>query len=200
MAKRPKTKTPIITPDAERFMAFEGLVQWTQAVVTQSARVSEADARLSSSCALSPSTPQRRLEATKQRHQAVHAFHTECHFFAIAAHKLLEYRDWVRTFGLCASVDFGAVDHFSEQDIRDLRNMREHVVDYFTGGGNAQARWIVETPEYRADASTRNATRIGGRLDWVAFGAAAERLLPQLLAEPIPWPSPPAPVAPPLTA
>jgi ATP-dependent DNA ligase len=29
---------------------------------------------------------------------------------------------------------------------------------------------------------------IGGRLGWVAFGAAAQRLLPQLLAEPILWP------------
>ncbi len=187
MAKQ-KAKTPIMTPDEERFMALEGLVQWTQAVVTQSARVSEADAHLSSSCRLSPNTPQQRLRAQQQRRQAAHAFHTECHFFAIAAYKLLEYRKWVPTFGLCASVDFGEVDQFSEQDIRDLRNMREHVVEYFTGGGNARARWVVETPEYRADASTRNGTLIGGRLDWIAFGAAAERLLPRLLAEPIPYP------------
>jgi hypothetical protein len=188
MAKRPKTKTPIMLPDQERFMAFEGLLQWTQAVVTQSARVSRADARQSSSCALSPSTPQRRLEATKQRHQAILAFHTECHFFAIAAYKLLEYRDWVRTFGLCASVDFGEIDQFSEQNIRDLRNMREHVVDYFRGIGREPDRWLVETPEYRGDASGRTGTMIGSRLDWVAFGAAAERLLPQLLAEPVPYP------------
>jgi hypothetical protein len=130
MAKRPKTKTPIMPPDQERFMAFEGLIQWTQAVVTQSARVSEADAHLSSSHALNPSTPQRRLRAQQQRRQAIHAFHSECHFFAIAAYKVLEYRDWVLTFGFCASVDFGEVNQFSEQDIRDLRNMREHVVDY----------------------------------------------------------------------
>jgi hypothetical protein len=188
MAKRPKTKTPIMAPDDERFMAFEGLVQWTQAVVTQSARVSEADARLSSSCALSPSTPHGRLRAQQQRRQAIHAVHSECHFLAIAAYKVLEYRNWVLTFGLCASVDFGEVNQFSEQDIRDLRNMREHVVDYFRGIGHEPDRWLVETPEYRADASARVGTMIGGRLDWVAFGAAAERLLPQLLAEPIPYP------------
>ncbi len=164
-------------------MAFEGLVQWTQAVITQSARVSEADAHQSSSCRLSPSTPQQRLRAQQQRRQAVLAFHSECHFFVIAAHKLLEYRDWVRTFGLCASVDFGEVDQFSEEDIRDLRNMREHVIEYFTGGGNAKAQWA------RVDASTRNGPMIGGRLDWVAFGAAAERLLPRLLAEPTPYPA-----------
>ena len=31
---------------------------------------------------------------------------------------------------------------------------------------------------------------IGGRLDWIAFGACAERLLPQLLAQPIPYSTP----------
>jgi hypothetical protein len=188
MAKRPKTKTPIMSPDEERFMAFEGLVQWTQAVITQSARVSEADARQVSSCRLSPSTQQQRIEAMKQRRQAVHAFHSECHFFAIAAYKLLEYRDWIQTFGLCVSVDFGEVAQFSAGDIKDLRDMREHVVDYFRGVGREPDRWTVRTRDYQADASSRNGTMLGGRLDWVAFGAAAERLLPQLLAEPIPYP------------
>src|SRR5947208_2219248 len=42
MAKKTKAKTPIMTPDQERFMAVEGLTQWTQAVVTQSARISTA--------------------------------------------------------------------------------------------------------------------------------------------------------------
>jgi hypothetical protein len=92
------------------------------------------------------------------------------------------------SFELCASVDFGEIDQFSKQDIRDLRNMREHVVDYFKGEGNSPARWFFETPHYKADASSVIGTMIGGRLDWVKFGSAAERLLPKLLAEPIPFP------------
>jgi hypothetical protein len=160
MAKATKTPIPIMTPDEERFMAFEGLIQWTQAVVTQSARVSAARERQS---ALGmTSTP-------VQRRQAIHAFHAECHFFAVAAHKLLEFRDWVLTFGLCASVDFAEIDSFSAQDIRDLRNMWEHVVDYFRGAGNSHNRWIVETPEYKADASSVIGTIIGGRLDWIGL-------------------------------
>jgi len=132
---------------------------------------------------------QEALHAFQTRsHQAVLAFHSECHFFAIAAHKLLEFREWVLTFGLCASVDFSEVDRFSEQDIRDLRDMREHVVDCFTGKGWVPDRWAVETPDFRADAPSVVETVIGGRLDWIAFGAAAERLLPQLLAEPVPYP------------
>ena len=179
MAKATKTPIPIMTPDQEKFMAFEGLVQWTRAVVTQSARVSAARDHLS---ALGmPWIP-------AQFHQAIHAFHAECHFFAVAANKLLEFRDWVLPFGLCASVDFAEIDSFSAQDIRDLRNMREHVIDYFRGAGNAHKRWTVETPEYKGDASSVVETMIGGRLDWIAFGKAAERLLPQLLGEPIPYP------------
>jgi hypothetical protein len=78
------------------------------------------------------------------------------------------------------------INRFSAH-IRDLRNMREHIVDYFTGAGNARNRWVVETPEYKADASSVVGTMIGGRLDWIALGGAAERLLPQLLAERIPY-------------
>ena len=67
--------------------------------------------------------------------------------------------------------------------------MREHVVDYFTGVGRVPARWVFEFPDgSKTDASAVGGTMIGGRLDWIKF-AAAERLLPALLAEPIPYPS-----------
>jgi hypothetical protein len=90
-------------------------------------------------------------------------------------------------FGLCATVDFSEIDGFSEQDITDLRNMREHMVEYFQGHGLASKRWFVETPNFKADASSVIGTMIGGRLDWITFAAAAERLLPKLLVEPIPY-------------
>ena len=81
---------------------------------------------------------------------------------------------------------FSEIDKFDTQDTRDLRNMREHVVDYFQGRGNNQDRWWVETPEFKADASTMVGNIIGGRLDYKAFAEAARRLLPQLLKEPVP--------------
>jgi hypothetical protein len=99
---------------------------------------------------------------------------------------MIEYRDWAASFGLFAMVDFSEIDKFSKGDIRDLRNMREHIVEYFRGEGRAPDRWTVETPEYKADASSVNGTMLGGRLDWAAFADAASRLLPALLAEPIP--------------
>jgi hypothetical protein len=66
--------------------------------------------------------------------------------------------------------------------------MREHLVEYFRGQGHSAERWLVETPEFKADASSVVGAMIGGRLDWIKFAAAAERLLPKLLAEPIPYP------------
>jgi hypothetical protein len=173
-----RTKKPIMTPEQEQFMASEGLLQWTHGVITQSQRVSEARER------------QRADISTgnlAMRQQAILNFHSQCHFFVIAAYKLIEYRKWASTFGLCATVDFSEIDGFAEQDIRDLRNMREHVGEYFQGHGLASQRWFAETPHFKADASSVVGTMIGGRLDWIKFAAAAERLLPKLLAEPIPY-------------
>jgi MOSC domain-containing protein YiiM len=52
-------------------------------------------------------------------------------------------------------------------------------------------RWEFTAPDGRkADASAVDGTMIGGRLDWIKFCAAAERLLSKLLAEPIPYPPP----------
>ena len=116
-------------------MAFFGLVQWTQAVVTQSARASEARDRLASRLLDPMDTPNQRTQAAQRRFQATGALYTECHFFAIAALKLLEYRDWVLTFGLCASVDFSEVDQFSARDIRDLRDIGEHISRILQGNG-----------------------------------------------------------------
>jgi hypothetical protein len=109
----------------------------------------------------------------------------EHHYFAISANKVLEHRDWVLAPALCAKVDFTMLDEFSRTDIRDLRNMREHAIDYFSGSGNNKDRWFIESPSFRADASTSVLGLIGGRLDWKLFAAAAERLLPALLAEPM---------------
>lgn len=178
------TATPIMSRDEERFMAFEGLVQWTHAVVAQAARLSEAEKHLTL-----PDPTARRLSTD--------SFHTECNYFAIAANKLMEFKDWALSFGLCANVDFSEVDAFSRRDIKDLRNMREHVLDYFKGEGRDKGRWGAETADYKADASSVIGTLIGGRLDWFAFGAAAQRLLPRLLAEPIPYPSRPDMPSPP---
>jgi hypothetical protein len=171
-------QTPIMSDDEERFMALEGLVQWTATVITQAQRIAATIEMLRSST----------TRDANLRRRYVHSLHSECHFFAIAAHKVLEHRDWVLRFGLCANVNFDEFNQFTVSDVRDLRNMREHQVEYFQGKGRDRERWRVDTPEFSADASSMNGTMIGGRLDWKKFSEAAERLLPALLAEPIPYP------------
>jgi hypothetical protein len=82
MAKKPKK--PIMTANNERFMAFEGLLQWTYAVITQSERVAAA-------------LSQQRIDLPSPdpvtRHEAILNLHSECHFFAIAAYKLIEHQE-----------------------------------------------------------------------------------------------------------
>jgi hypothetical protein len=128
-----KVKTPIMSPYDERFMAFEGLVQWTSGVIAQAERVAYAKQPTAD---MSP----------ERRRATIHARHCEAHYFVTAAWKLLENRQWVPSFGLCANVDFSEIDNFSESDFRDLRNMREHVVEYFQGMGIDKDRWVIETP------------------------------------------------------
>lgn len=161
-----------MTPEEEQFMALDGLVQWTSAVVTQARR-------LASTTIPTGGTPE-------ARRLAMAALRTEADLFVTAAWKVLQFRKWVKALGLCATVDFGEIDKFDTGDTRDLRNMREHVVDYFQGCGNDQDRWWKETPGYKADASARVGNMIGGRLDYVAFSDAAARLSPLLLMEPLP--------------
>ena len=172
--KTPRAPVPIMSEAELRFMAFEGLLQWAAAAIEQGRRIS--------ACPVAGTLghEDRRLTFAQMR--------TEHHFFAIAAHKVLEHRTWVQSLGLCAAVDFSMLDQFAATHVRDLRDMREHVVDYFKGIGWEKDRWRVDTPEFSADASSCVGTMIGGRLDWKLFAQACERLLPLLLSEPIPYP------------
>jgi hypothetical protein len=168
-----------MSPDGERFMAFLGLIQWTECVSDQSKSLYAATARRDSH----PKGP-------KEMQSALLHFQSQAHLFAIAANKLIEHMNWCRTLGLFGEVDFAEIDAFPAADIKDLRDMREHVVDYFTGLGRVPTRWFVTTALGTADASSVTGTLLGGRLDWVAFAGAAERLLPHLHRQPIPYPEP----------
>lgn len=166
---------PIMSADDEKFMAHVGLIQWTHAVVNQTERVLQ-------------SIQVMRNFKPGDVHPT-YAISCEQHYFVIAAYKVIEYRDWIKKFGLFTSVNFTEIDSFSWMDLKDLRNMREHVVEYYQGDGRTKNRWVVQTPDFSADASSSVGTMIGGRLDYEKFSAAAGRLLPQLQAEPIPYPA-----------
>ena len=66
--------------DEEKFLALDGLVQWTSAAITQADRLANAT--------ISISTPEALRLTTA-------ALRTETDFFIAAAWKVLEFRKWV---------------------------------------------------------------------------------------------------------
>ncbi len=156
----------------------EGLLQWSQACFEQATRTYAASSAHLKSLKSRPQDPE--VTAELGRH-----LQTQCHFFAVAACKLLDFRAWADRLGLCGTVDFAEIDRFDRKHIRDIRNMREHAVEYFEIRGFARDRWIFNTALYAADASSVCGVMIGGRLDYMAFGAAASRLHTRL-REPAP--------------
>jgi hypothetical protein len=164
---------------SERYMIFEGVIQWTQAVALQSDRVAAAQA--------AQFRPGDRPGAHRLPSMN---FRSECDYFSVAVDMLFQFKRRATDLGLFASVDFSEIDGLTaQQDRVDIRNMRMHVTDYLRGRGKNQDRWFVETPQFKMDASSTYDTLIGGRLDGAALGAAAKRLLAKLLAQPIPYPS-----------
>ena len=155
-------------------MAFAGVIQWAYAVVEQGKRIETA---------IGERMGARGGDRTIALRSQVQ---TECHLFVIAAWQLIKHCGWAGRLGLFEAVDFRDLDGFSQDNIRDLRNMREHVDEYFQGAGNNKNRWRVQTPEYSADASSLVDTMIGRRLDWTLFSDAVGRLMPALLNAPVP--------------
>jgi hypothetical protein len=119
-----------MTPEEEeQFMAFTGLIQWTQSVIREGKRLRDLTSQ-------QPTFP---LLSFIKRQELILSVHTECHFFAISAYKMIQHIKWVRDCDLCKKVDFGEIDQFSSRDIQDLRDMREHIIDYFKGGADFRA-------------------------------------------------------------
>jgi hypothetical protein len=163
-----------MSADEERFMAFEGLLQWCWAVVKQAERIAIEKQRLLCVGFLT-SEERRKLHLESQ---------VEYHYFAIAANKVLEHRDWTLRLQMLSPDVFAPLAAFDSSAIRDLRNMREHIVNYFEGRGRDIDRWMIETPEFSSDASAIHGTSIGGRLDWVIFTDGVRRLLSSLVRIP----------------
>jgi hypothetical protein len=162
---------PAMSPEQQKYMAFEGLVAWTKAVIEQSRRTSEAQQRVLTRGEWPRPTPLR-LD--------LHTFQCERHLFCIAAHKLLEYRQWVKDLAFLNHHFFSEIDCFA-RDIHVMRDMNEHAIEYFRGRGRRPKDWIHQGGYGTSDASSTGGTKIGDRLDWVELGSAAERLYAKIV-------------------
>lgn len=82
-----KNREPIMSPDDECFMAFTGLIQWTQGVIRQSTRVTTATEQLTRIMDQSQITDFPTLK---------YSLNCEEHYFTVAANKLIEHCEWSR--------------------------------------------------------------------------------------------------------
>ena len=164
--------------ESERYMIFEGVIQWTQAVALQSDRVAAAQA--------AQFRPGNRPGAHRLPGMN---FRSECDYFSVAVDMLFQFKRRATDLGLFASVDFSEIDIVPWQDRVDVRNKRMHVTDYLKPAERPERDGSSRPPTSRRTQAPRVDTLIGGRLDWAALGAAAKRLMPKLLAQPIPYPS-----------
>jgi hypothetical protein len=176
-----------MTLDEQKFMAFEGLLGWTAAVVCQAQRVSAARDKLSAEIRRRGVLVEERPEGWRDEERdciaatrlAQLSFRTERHLFCNAAYKLLEHRRWVQDLGFLDDALFEELHKFAD-DIAVMRDMNEHVIEYFRGKGKRPHDWVHQDEGGAADASSTVGTKIGGRLDWVELGAAAQHLLAKI--------------------
>jgi hypothetical protein len=108
-----------------------------------------------------------------------HNFFCQRHYFIVAANKLIEYRRWVGRLGIVKNSTFAELDSY-EGVITELRDMIEHIIDYFQGKGKKQHHSLRSDKFGTTDASATSGWWLGGRLNWIEFSAVAARLLEKL--------------------
>jgi len=175
-----------MTSEQQRRLAFENLLMWTEAVITQRDRLDAARARLRSHAPAAPAFPARPtaepadlVARALEGRLAIHAFNSERHLFINAAFQLVAYRSWVGKLGIVSNDEFRELDAFA-RDVDILRDKNEHAIDYFRGKGKRPDEWTHSTETSYTDASATFGNLLGGRLDYVELGKVAERLRDRL--------------------
>jgi hypothetical protein len=152
---------------SEQWLAFDLLMAWAEAIVRLRPRLETALSRLTRP-SRATSTDELRVEVHERRF-ASHTFNTERHLFIDAAWQLIEYREWVGRLGIVSNDAFRELDPFEKA----VKTLKDHAIEYLKGGGDHPDRWIYQAEGGISDAS---ATRLGERLDYIAFAEMAERL------------------------
>jgi hypothetical protein len=160
-----------MTLDSQKFMALFGIKMWANATIEQIKRMETARQSHTS------------LDA-EEREKSILAFNSERHLFLIAANKISEYIEWAINLGSVNKGTFPKLERLHEE-IKILRDMNEHVVEYFLGSGNKKNQWLHIDEGSIADASSTVGTKIGGRLDWNEVADAAREVLANV---PSPYP------------
>jgi hypothetical protein len=160
----------------QKFIAFEGLMTWAHALVTQADRLSAASTgRMNGFIG----AVQDRRAGPGQNRELGYVFFAERLFFCHAAAKFFEHRDWVVELGLLDRQLFVHVDVFAE-DAKAMRNLNDHAREYFKGPGLLPQKWKANFEQFSSDPTGTKGTMIGGRLDWVRLRDAVALLIPTI--------------------
>lgn len=162
--------------EEQKFMALEGIQTWAKATIEQVARIEAANKAQFPELA-DADLPQ--FLANEARFDAGRQFRAERLLFLIAAHKLIEHIEWAKKLSFLDNSIFSEVDALSSE-IKTMRDLNEHAVEYFIGRGRFPEKWEHITEEAFADASSTINDRIGNRLSWNEVAAAAKALLSKL--------------------
>lgn len=161
----------------QRFMAFEGLLAWAKGIVRQADRVSRAQDRTKETIKQFPREPG--IYNAETIRDAGHDFKVERHLFCVAASQFFDHRRWLGRLGGFDEGVLTAIDLF-EPDVRAMRNLNEHAIEYFEGRGQRPKDWMFNSDDFNSDPTGTINTLIGGRVDWVKLNEAAQRLLESL--------------------
>jgi hypothetical protein len=153
--------TAPLSEDDQRFMARHGVRVWAEGVVDLSGKLTH-DTTM--------------MRASRYSDAWIHAFERDRHFFVIAAGQLVDHLDWALPLKAISEDAALFIDRF-RNDIRDMRNMNEHRIDYFAGKGRSQRRFVHLGDDFTSDATGTFQTLIGGRLDWTELGRATMQFI-----------------------
>ena len=107
----------------------------------------------------------------------------EEHFFVNSVSKAIDWLKEVKKFRKDLSINIDEFIH-NFPEARDLRNMREHDVDYFKGDGKVQDRFVKKLSDVTVDGSASFSDNkdylVGGRLNVQQAIDAAQKLYPKI--------------------
>jgi hypothetical protein len=155
----------------QKFMALSGVQTWAYGTIQQAERL---DAILAEMC-----KPVLIGHGRSRFVEQKRAFDIERMFFLHAARQFLHFADWTVKLGVVQTSVYDPIFAI-RGDIIDVRDMNEHVVEYYMGGGRNQGRFVNVSPDVIADASSTVDKRIGNRVDWGDVANLLRQILPQI--------------------
>jgi hypothetical protein len=109
------------------------------------------------------------------------------HFFLISIMKLRDWCDVLQALHAPFANTCQVIFDVTTDDVKDVRDMREHDDEYLQGHGRHKERYTFSTDRFSADASSTTVDEghylIGGRVDVQAIVTAVDSFLSELIRQ-----------------